>query len=118
MRHQKRKYRVGSTPAHLESLKRNLAIEVIDHGKIKTTHTKCKFIQPVVEKLITLAKNDTVANRRLAFRKLNNADAVKRLFEEVAPQYKERNGGYTRILKLGDGRVGDNAKMSFIALVD
>tara|TARA_R110002072_G_scaffold534_1_gene3407 strand:+ start:13979 stop:14275 length:297 start_codon:yes stop_codon:yes gene_type:complete len=97
---------------------RNLAIEVIDHGKIKTTHAKCKAIQGFVEKLITIAKNDTVANRRLAFRKLNDKDAVQKLFGNVAPKFKERSGGYTRILKLADGRVGDNAKMSFIALVD
>ncbi|MCP4912639.1 MAG: 50S ribosomal protein L17 [Oligoflexia bacterium] len=118
MRHQNRKYRIGTNPSHRKSLMRNLAIEVIDHGKIKTTHAKCKAIQGFVEKLITLAKNDSVANRRLAFKKLNNKDAVKRLFDDVAPKFKERNGGYTRILKLADGRVGDNAKMSFIALVD
>ena len=118
MRHQNRKYRIGTNPSHRKSLMRNLAIEVIDHGKIKTTHAKCKAIQGFVEKLITLAKNDSVANRRLAFKKLNNKDAVKRLFDDVAPKFKERNGGYTRILKLADGRVGDNAKVSFIALVD
>ena len=118
MRHQKRKYRIGTNPSHRKSLLRNLAIEVIDHGKIKTTHTKCKAVQPFVEKLVTIAKEDTVANRRLAFSKLNNKVAVQKLFTEVAPKFKERNGGYTRILKLADGRVGDNAKMSYIALVD
>lgn len=118
MRHQNRKYSIGTNPSHRKSLLRNLAVEVIDHGKIKTTHTKCKAIRPYVEKLITLAKEDTIANRRTAFKKLNNKDAVKKLFEEVAPKFKARNGGYTRILKLADGRVGDNAKMSFIALVD
>ena len=118
MRHQNRKYKIGTCPSHRKSLMRNLAIEVIDHGKIKTTHAKCKAIQPFVEKLITLAKEDNVANRRLAFSKLNNKKAVTQLFTEIAPKFKERNGGYTRILKLADGRVGDNAKMSFIALVD
>jgi large subunit ribosomal protein L17 len=97
---------------------RNLAVEVIDHGKIKTTITKCRAIQPYVEKLITLAKVDTVANRRLAFKKLNNKKAVQTLFADVAPKFKERNGGYTRIMKMSDGRVGDNAKMAYIALVD
>jgi large subunit ribosomal protein L17 len=97
---------------------RNLAIEVIDHGKIKTTHAKCMAVRGMVEKLVTLAKNDTVANRRLAFRKLNDSDAVSKLFDEVAPKFKERPGGYTRIMKLADGRVGDNAKMSYIAFVD
>lgn len=118
MRHQRHKYSIGTTPAHRKSLMRNLAAEVIDHGKIKTTHTKCKAVQGFVEKLITLAKEDTVANRRLAFSKLDNKDAVKKLFDEVAPKFKERKGGYTRVLKLADGRWGDNAPMSFIMLVD
>ncbi len=118
MRHQKKKYRIGTNPAHRTSLLRNLAIEVIDHGKIKTTHTKCMAVKGFVEKLITLAKVDTVANRRLAFQKLNNKDAVQKLFGDVAPRFTERPGGYTRVLKLADGRVGDNAKMSFISLVD
>lgn len=118
MRHKLRKYRIGSSPSHRKSLMRNLAIEVIDHGKMKTTHTKCKAVQPFVEKLITIAKDDSIANRRLAFSKLNNKLAVKKLFEEVAPKFKERKGGYTRVLKMADGRVGDNAPMSYIMLVD
>ena len=118
MRHKKIKYSIGSSPSHRKSLLRNLAVEVIDHGKIKTTQAKAKAIRPYVEKLITLAKNDTVANRRLAQTKLNNKAAVAKLFAEVAPKFKERNGGYTRIMKLADGRVGDNSKMSYIALVD
>lgn len=96
---------------------RNLATEIIDHGKIKSTHAKCKAVQGYVEKLITLAKVDSVANRRLAARKIQTKEVVQKLFNEVGPKYKERPGGYTRILKLADGRVGDNAKMSFIALV-
>lgn len=118
MRHQNRKYRIGTTPSHRKSLMRNLAIEVIEHKKIKTTQVKCRAIRPYVEKLITLAKNDTVANRRLAFKRLNNKGAVKELFEVVAPKFKERAGGYTRVLKLADARVGDNSKMGLIALVD
>jgi len=118
MRHQRRKYKIGTTPSHRKSLMRNLAIEVIDHGQIKTTHAKCKAIKPFVEKLITIAKEDSIANRRLAFRKLNNHLAVKKLFSDVGPKFKDRNGGYTRILKMADGRVGDNASMSYIALVD
>ena len=117
MRHLNKKYRIGTTAAHRKSLLRNLATEVLDHGRIKQTRTKCKAVQPYVEKLITLAKNDTVANRRLAFSKLDNKQAVKTLFE-VAPRFKERNGGYTRIMKLADKRVGDNAQMSYIDLVD
>lgn len=117
MRHSKHKYAIGTTKAHRTSLLRNLASDIIKHGKIKTTHTKCKAAQGFVEKLITLAKEDSVANRRLAFRRLNNKEAVKNLFE-VAPRFKERNGGYTRVIKLADGRVGDNAPMSYISLVD
>ena len=118
MRHQKRKFRIGTTPAHRISLLRNLASEVIDHGRIKTTQAKCKAVQPYVEKLITLAKTDSVANRRQALKKLGQEKAVKKLFEDVAPKFKERPGGYTQILKLADGRVGDNARMAFISLVD
>lgn len=118
MRHQKKKYRIGTTPAHRNSLLKNLAAEIILHGKIKTTHTKCKAVQPYVEKLVTMAKKDTVANRRNASRKLDNKDMVQKLFADVGPKFKERPGGYTRVMKLPDGRVGDNAKMSYIALVD
>ena len=117
MRHGRHKYRVGSTPSHRRSLMKNLATEVIDHGKVKTTHVKCKAVQIYVEKLITLAKEDTVANRRLASARIQNKNAVAKLFTEVAPKYKERKGGYTRVIRLADGRVGDNSKMSFISLV-
>jgi len=118
MRHQKHKHSIGTNPAHRKSLMRNLASEIIDHGKIKTTHTKCQAIRGYVEKLVTLAKVDSVANRRLAFQKLNNKEAVKKLFDEVGPKLKSRPGGYTRILKLADGRVGDNTSMSYIAFVE
>ena len=118
MRHQNKKYNIGTTSAHRKSLLKNLAAEIIDHGKIKTTHTKCKAIQGYIEKLITIGKVDSIHHRRLAYMKLNNPEAVKKLFEEVGPRFKTRNGGYTRVVKVADGRVGDNAKMSFIALVD
>lgn len=118
MRHQRHKYKVGNGPAHRISLMKNLAIEIIDHGKIKTTHAKCKAIKPYVERLITLAKDDTIANRRLAYSRLNNKEAVKTLFSDLGPKFKERQGGYTRIMKMADKRVGDNASMSYIALVD
>lgn len=118
MRHGMKKYNVGTNPSHRKAIVKNLAIEVIDHGQIKTTHAKCKAIQPIVEKLVTLAKEDSIANRRLAFSKLNNKQTVQKLFTEIGPRFKERNGGYTRIMKLADGRMGDNAKMSYIAFVD
>jgi large subunit ribosomal protein L17 len=118
MRHSKHKFKLGVTPSHRKAMMRNLAIEVIDHGKIKTTQTKAKAVRIYVEKLITLAKTDTVHNRRLAYSKLNNKDAVGKLFTEVAPRFKERNGGYTRIVKIADKRLGDASAMGYISLLD
>ncbi len=118
MRHSKHKFKLGVTPSHRKSLMRNLAISVIDHGRIKTTHTKCKATQIYLEKLVTLAKVDSVHNRRLAFKKLNSKNAVTKLFADIGPKFKERNGGYTRIVKLADQRVGDASKMGYISFVD
>lgn len=118
MRHAKHKFKLGVVPSHRKSMMRNLAIEMIDHGKIKTTQTRAKALRIYVEKLVTLAKTDSVANRRLAFKKLNNKDAVTKLFATVGPKFKERNGGYTRIVKLPDTRVGDASKMGYISFVD
>lgn len=118
MRHQMKKFNIGSSPSHRKSLVKNLIADLFTHGKIKTTHAKCKAIKPYAEKLITLAKEDTVANRRIAFRKLSNKATVNKLFTEIGPKFNERPGGYTRIVKMAEGRVGDNAKMSYIALVD
>lgn len=118
MRHSKHKHKLGVNPSHRKSLMRNLAIEVIDHGKIKTTQAKAKAVKGFVEKLVTLAKVDTVANRRLAFSRLNNEAAVGKLFSELGPKFKERNGGYTRITKLADKRVGDASKMGYISFVE
>jgi large subunit ribosomal protein L17 len=117
MRHQKHKYKIGNGNAHRVALMKNLSISLIEHGQIKSTQAKCKALRPYVEKLVTIAKVDSVANRRLAYSKLNNKNAVTKLFSEVAPKYKETPGGYTRIMKLADGRVGDNARMSYIAFV-
>lgn len=118
MRHGNHKYKLGVKPQHRKALVQGLAIELITHSKIKTTETKAKAIKPFVEKLVTLAKKDTIANRRLAFTKLNNKEAVKALFETVAPKFTKRPGGYTRILKLAEGRLGDGAKESLIAFVE
>jgi large subunit ribosomal protein L17 len=118
MRHAKHKNRMNVSPSHRKALIRNLAIEVIDHGKIKTTFAKTKAVQPFVEKLITLAKEDTVANRRLVLAKLDDKGAMNKLFADVAPKFKTRNGGYTRITKLADLRVGDASKMAYISLVE
>ncbi len=118
MRHGNHKYKLGVNPQHRKALVRNLSIELITHGKIKTTETKAKALKPFIEKLVTLAKNDTVANRRLAFTKLNNKDAVNNLFVNVAPKFKQRPGGYTRLLKISDRRLGDGAKEAIIAFVE
>lgn len=118
MRHKKHQSKLNVSPSHRKSLIRNLSVELIDHGKIKTTQAKSKALRSYVEKLVTLAKDDTVANRRLAYRKLNNKNAVSQLFTEVAPKFKNRPGGYTRIVKLADGRVGDAARMSYISFVE
>ncbi len=83
-----------------------------------STLAKTKALRPFFEKIITLAKNDTVANRRLAFKKLGNRNAVNRLFGEIAPKFKNRPGGYTRIVRVADGRVGDNAEMAYFGLVE
>jgi large subunit ribosomal protein L17 len=118
MRHGNHKYKMGVKPQHRKALVQNLCIELITHGQIKTTETKAKAIKPFVEKLVTLAKVDTVANRRRAFTKLNNKEAVAALFANVAPKFKQRPGGYTRLLKIAEGRLGDGAKEAYIAFVE
>ena len=118
MRHGNHKYTLGVKPAHRQAIIRNLAVEVFEHGKIKTTHARCMALRGYVEKLITLAKNDSVHNRRVAYTKLNNKDAVANLFNNVAPKFKTRNGGYTRVVKISEGRVGDSAKISYFSLVE
>lgn len=118
MRHKKHKNKLNVSPSHRKSLMRNLGISLIDHGQIKTTIAKARATSPYVEKLVTLAKEDTVHNRRLAFSKLNDKAAVQKLFTEWGPKFKERNGGYTRVLKLADKRWSDNSEMGIIAFVN
>ena len=117
MRHRSGLRKLNRTSSHRLAMFRNMSVSLIEHEVIKTTLPKSKELRRVVEPLITLAKNPTVANRRLAFARLRDADAVKKLFDEIAPRYATRAGGYTRILKCGF-RVGDNAPMAFIELVD
>ncbi len=116
MRHQRRKM-MNVAPAHRKALLRNLSISLIEHGKIKSTVAKCKAVKPYVEKLITIAREDSVAARRLAYSKLNNREAVLKLFADVGPKHKERAGGYTRIHRLADTRVGDSAPMGIISIL-
>lgn len=118
MRHNRYKYKLGVSPSHRTSLVRNLCVSLIEHSSIKTTHAKCKALRPVIERLVTLSKTDSVANRRLAYKKLNNRSAVTNLFVNLGPKFKERKGGYTRITKVADGRVGDNAAMGHISFVE
>ena len=96
---------------------RNLAAQVFEHKEIRTTVAKAKELRGKAEPLITLAKEDTVANRRLAFSRLRNREIVTKLFEELGPRYKDRPGGYLRVLKCGF-RPGDNAPMAYVELVD
>lgn len=117
MRHRSGLRKLNRTSSHRLAMFRNMSVSLIQHEVIKTTVPKAKELRRVVEPLITLAKNPTVANRRLAFARLRDADAVKKLFDDVAPRFATRAGGYTRILKCGF-RVGDNAPMAFIELVD
>ena len=117
MRHRSGLRKLNRTSSHRLAMFRNMSVSLIQHEVIKTTLPKSKELRRVVEPLITLAKNPTVANRRLAFARLRDADAVKKLFDEIAPRYATRAGGYTRILNCGF-RVGDNAPMAFIELVD
>ena len=108
--------RLGSGPAHQKLLLSGLASSLIRDGKIRTTEARAKAVRPVVERLITHAKRGDVAARRRVLRTVPDRDIVHKLFSEVAPQYAERNGGYTRIVKLGP-RKGDAAPMALIELI-
>jgi large subunit ribosomal protein L17 len=117
MRHRHSGRYLNRPTAHREALLRNLAISLFEHEVIKTTLPKAKELRRVAEPLITLAKKDSVANRRLAFDRTRSKRAVGKLFAELGPRYQDRPGGYTRILKCGF-RAGDAAPMAFIELVD
>ncbi|HLR82097.1 MAG TPA: 50S ribosomal protein L17 [Paenalcaligenes sp.] len=117
MRHRHGLRKLNRTSSHRLAMFRNMSVSLIKHEAIKTTLPKAKELRRVIEPLITLAKNPTVANRRQAFSRLRDRDAVTKLFDELGPRYQERNGGYTRILKMGF-RTNDNAPMAFMELVD
>ncbi|MBT2143197.1 MULTISPECIES: 50S ribosomal protein L17 [unclassified Rhodanobacter] len=116
MRHQKSGRKLNRTSSHREAMFRNMASSLVKHELIRTTLPKAKELRRVAEPLITLAKTDGVANRRLAFSRLRDKEAVGKLFVELGPRYKERPGGYLRILKCGF-RDGDNAPMAYVELV-
>ncbi|MCW4453625.1 50S ribosomal protein L17 [Flavobacterium sp. MXW15] len=117
MRHQKSGRKFNRTSAHREAMFKNMAASLFKHELIKTTLPKAKELRRVAEPLITLAKTDGVANRRLAFARLRDKEAVGKLFVELGPRYQARPGGYLRILKCGF-RAGDNAPMAYVELVD
>lgn len=117
MRHGNGLRKLNRTSAHRQAMLRNMMNSLLTHEAIKTTVPKAKELRRVVERMITLAKVDSVANRRLAFDRLRDRDVVTKLFNEVGPRFNARPGGYTRILKMGF-RVGDNAPMAYIELVD
>ena len=117
MRHQKTRHKLSRDAAHRKALLANLCKEVIQHERIKTSEAKAKAVKPEVEQLITLAKRGDLHARRQALSELNQDKfIVHKLFEEIAPRYSSRNGGYTRILKLGPRR-SDSTEMVFIELV-
>ena len=117
MRHRKSGRQLNRNSSHRQAMFRNMAVSLVEHEIIKTTVPKAKELRRIAEPLITLAKDDTVANRRVAFARTRSKDAVGKLFSELGPRYQERPGGYTRILKCGY-RPGDAAPMAYIELVD
>lgn len=117
MRHRKSGRKFSRTSAHREAMFSNMAASLFKHELIRTTLPKAKELRRVAEPLITMAKTDGVANRRLAFSRLRDKQAVGKLFVELGPRYRERPGGYLRILKCGF-RPGDNAPMAYVELVD
>lgn len=117
MRHRNSGRQLGRNSSHRKAMYRNMSASLVEHEAIKTTVPKAKELRRVFEPLITLAKEDSVANRRLAFSRLRNKEAVRKLFDELGPRYSARPGGYMRILKYGP-RAGDNAPMAFVELVE
>jgi large subunit ribosomal protein L17 len=117
MRHRNGPRKLNRTTSHRLAMLRNMCNSLIKHEAIKTTLPKAKELRSVVEPLITLGKTPTLANRRLAFNRTRDRDVVAKLFNDLGPRFAARPGGYTRILKMGF-RVGDNAPMAFVELVD
>ena len=117
MRHGHGLRKLNRTSSHRLAMLQNMMNSLIEHEAIKTTVPKAKELRRVIEPMLTLGKEPTLANKRLAFNRLRNRDNVVKLFAELGPRYKTRPGGYTRILKMGY-RVGDNAPMALVELVD
>ena len=117
MRHRKSGRQLNRNSSHRKAMFQNMTVSLLNHEIIKTTLPKAKELRRVAEPLITMARSDSVHKRRVAFSRLRDSDTVTKLFNELGPRYKDRPGGYTRILKTGY-RAGDNAPMAYIELVD
>jgi large subunit ribosomal protein L17 len=117
MRHHRSGKKLGRDSAHRKALYANLAASLIEHGRIKTTEAKAKAVRPIAEKMITLGRRGDLAARRQALAFLRSQEIVHLLFAEVAPRFADRNGGYTRIVKIGP-RQGDGAETAYLELVD
>ena len=117
MRHRSGLRKLNRTSSHRLAMLRNMTVSLLKHEAIKTTLPKAKELRKVAEPIITLGKTNTLANKRLAFDRLRDREMVVKLFDELGPRYKARNGGYLRILKMGF-RQGDNAPMAYVELVD
>jgi large subunit ribosomal protein L17 len=117
MRHQRSGKKLGRDAAHRKALYANLTASLIEHGRIRTTETKAKAVRPIAEKMITLGRDGSIHARRQALAYLRTQEIVHKLFSEVAPRFKDRPGGYTRVIKLGP-RQGDAAPMAYLELVD
>ena len=117
MRHRHGLRKLNKTSSHRLAMLRNMTVSLLKHEAIRTTLPKAKELRRVAEPIITLGKNPTLANKRLAFNRLRDRDMVVKLFDELGPRYKNRNGGYLRILKWGF-RLGDNAPMALVELMD
>ena len=117
MRHRNGLRKLNRTSSHRLAMLRNMTVSLLKHEAIKTTLPKAKELRKVAEPIITLGKDPTLANKRLAFDRLRDREMVVKLFDELGPRYKARNGGYLRILKMGF-RQGDNAPMAYVELMD
>ncbi len=117
MRHKRKGRKLGRTSAHRKAMLSNMVTSLFEHERIKTTEPKSKELRRTAEKLITLAKRGDLHARRLAARRVHNKKILKKLFDDIGPRYVDRNGGYTRITKLGT-RLGDGAPMAVIELVE
>jgi len=118
MRHRVAGKKLGRTTSHRQAMMKNMATSLIEHERIITTIQKAKAIKPYIEKLITLAKDDCQHNQRRAFAQLRSKEAVQKLFGVLGPRFKERPGGYLRVLKLSKPRLGDNGQRAILELVE